>query len=162
MCIPKIRLISCVPKNMELIEIRCAISELDHADRNDRRRTKLQSRRAESGAQNTYRSPHWRTEHTSQSILAHRTHTTVHTAFASSKRAAMVTHSIGLFASHFSKNSLFLGKFFSILHNPPCSYKQHVYPKTDSSKKTHCTIILCYLTTLTFAKIKESWWLNEY
>ena len=79
MCIPKIRLISRVPKNVELIDIHWAISELEHADRNDRRRTKSPSRRAESGAQNTYHRKHWRTEHTPQFTLTHRTHTTVHT-----------------------------------------------------------------------------------
>lgn len=79
MCIPKIRLISCVPKNLELIEFHCAISELEHADRNDRIRTKRPSRRAESGAQNTYHSPHWRIEHMPQSTVTHRTHTTDHT-----------------------------------------------------------------------------------
>lgn len=78
MCIPKIRLILRVPKNLELIEIHCTISELEHADSNDRRRTNIRL-----GVQNlehrTYHSPHWRIEHTPQSTLTHRTHTTVYT-----------------------------------------------------------------------------------
>lgn len=77
MCIPKIGLISCVPKNLELIEIHCAISELEHADGNDRRRKRVRlgvqnlkrktHTAVHTGAQNTHHSPYWRTEHTPQS-----------------------------------------------------------------------------------------------
>jgi len=108
----------------------------------------------------------------------------------------MVTHSIGLFASHFSQSSLFLGKFLlvyfiiyiavtnTMLTQKQTALRKHVVlsfcvkwgtrvvfltdpPSPILHKNTTGTmnlkiIILCFLTTLTNAKIKESWWLNEY
>jgi uncharacterized membrane protein len=74
----------------------------------------------------------------------------------------MITHSISLFASHFSQNSLFLGKFFLVYFIIHLAVTNSMLAQRQIALTKHAVLSFCYLTMLTIAKIKESWWLQEY